>query len=361
MQCKKFKSFLLCTVYRPPDAPIDFLENLSETFVDSLLHGSNVIILGDLNCNLIGGDPDGHALSDFCSTFGLSQLVKTATRVTEKSKSLIDVALTTNENIIYACDVMQSAISDHSLVSLTLKLKTPRPRISFVTTRSYKNYDHDSFIEDLANVPFHIVNLFDDPDDQVHAFNCLFQNVLNNHAPIKQIKIHSRPNPFVSTEIKGLMNTRDMWHKRAMKTNDKLHWNAYRHFRQEVKREIRLAEKEHVRSEILKSNGNTNSISKILNRYIPRKNTPLATVENLLLLANKFNEFYANVRTMTALKSTKLAEEHNFNIHDTEGFDPCESDRNSCPNNTPLFAFQQAMSIRLLRVYLQIKLLVAIS
>ena len=44
VQCKKFKSFLLCTVYRPPDAPIDFLENLSETFVDSLLHGSNVII-----------------------------------------------------------------------------------------------------------------------------------------------------------------------------------------------------------------------------------------------------------------------------------------------------------------------------
>ena len=43
---------------------------------------------------------------------------------------------------------------------------------------------------------------------------------------------------------------------------------------------------------------------------------------------------------MTALKSTKLAEEHNFNIHDKEGFDPCQSDRNSCPNNTPLFAYQ---------------------
>ena len=92
VQCKKFKSFLLCTVYRPPDAPIDFYENLSETFVHSLLHGLNVIILGDLDCNLIGGDLDGHALSDFCSTFGQLQLVKTAKRVTEKSKSLIDVA-----------------------------------------------------------------------------------------------------------------------------------------------------------------------------------------------------------------------------------------------------------------------------
>ena len=203
VQCKKFKSFLLCTVYRPPDAPIDFLENLSETFVDSLLDGSNVIIIGDLNCNLIGGDPEGRALSDFCATFGLSQLVKSATRVNEKSKSLIDVTLTTNENIIHACDVIQSVISDHSLVGLTLKLKTPRPRISFVTTRSYKNYDNDSFIDDLANFPFHILNRFDDPDDQVHAFNCLFQYFLDNHAHIKQID----PNPFVLTEIKGLKNT----------------------------------------------------------------------------------------------------------------------------------------------------------
>ena len=69
VQCKKFKSFLLCTVYRPPDATIDF-ENLSETFVDSLLHGLNVVILGDLNCNVLGNDPDGRALSDSCSTFG---------------------------------------------------------------------------------------------------------------------------------------------------------------------------------------------------------------------------------------------------------------------------------------------------
>ena len=37
------------TVYRPPDAPIDFLENLSKTLSHSLLHGLNVMILGDLN------------------------------------------------------------------------------------------------------------------------------------------------------------------------------------------------------------------------------------------------------------------------------------------------------------------------
>ena len=99
------------------------------------------------------------------------------------------------------------------------------------------------------------------------------------------------------------MNTGDMWHKKAMKTNDKLHWNAYRFFRQEVKREISLAEKEHVHSEILKSNGHSNSIWKILNRFLPKKNAPLAAVENPLRLANKFNEFYANVGKVTAFES----------------------------------------------------------
>ena len=299
-----------------------------------------MLIPGDLNCNVLGSDPDGSALSKFNSTFGLTQLVKTATRVTEKFKSLIDVALTTNENIIYACDVIQSAISDHSLVSLTLKFKTLRPRNTFVTTRSYKYYDRNCFINDLANVPFHIVDLFDDPDDEVHGFNCLFLQVLDEHAPIRRIRINSRPNPFITPEIKGLMNTRDVWHKKARKTNDKLNWNAYRFFLQEVKCEIKLAEKEPVRSEILKSNGNSNSIWKILNLCLPKKNVPLAAVENPFLLANKFNEFYANVGKVTALRAPNLAEEHNINIRGTGGIHHCESVRSSGQNSTTLFTFQ---------------------
>ena len=49
VQCKKLKSFLLCTVYRPPNSPITFLEDIEKTFVNSLLLGMEVIIIGDLN------------------------------------------------------------------------------------------------------------------------------------------------------------------------------------------------------------------------------------------------------------------------------------------------------------------------
>ena len=88
-------------------------------------------------------------------------------------------------------------------------------------------------------------------------------DVLDQHAPIKRIKIKSRPNPHVTTELKQLIKTRDSWHRRAIKTNDKLDWNGYRFFRQEVKRELRLAEKSHVRDEITKNKGNTNATWKI--------------------------------------------------------------------------------------------------
>ena len=79
---------------------------------------------------------------------------------------------------------------------------------------------------------------FENFDDQVDTFNCLFQDVLDEHIPIKRIKIKSKPNPFVSHEVRQLMNTRDKWHKSALKTNDRLHWNAYKFFHQEVKREL---------------------------------------------------------------------------------------------------------------------------
>ena len=119
-------------------------------------------------------------------------------------------------------------------------MKVPKPCCTYITVRSYKNYTHAKFIEDLASIPFYIANIFDDLDDHVYVFNSLFLDVLNDHAPMKQVKIKSRPNPFVTPEIRQLIGTRDNWHKRASKTKDRLHWNTYRFFRQELKREIRL-------------------------------------------------------------------------------------------------------------------------
>ena len=73
-----------------------------------------------------------------------------------------------------------NVISDHSLVFLTLKMKVPKPCCTYITVRSYKNYTHAKFIEDLASIPFYIAIIFDDLDDHVYVFNSLFLDILND-------------------------------------------------------------------------------------------------------------------------------------------------------------------------------------
>ena len=73
---------------------------------------------------------------------------------------------------------------------------------------------------------------------------------------------------------------------------------------------------EHVRTELQNSNGNSNSIWKVLNRCLPRKDPPFLTTEDPFSQANKFNKFYASVRISAALKAKTLAEEHGFDSLD---------------------------------------------
>ena len=139
---------------------------------------------------------------DLCNSLSLSQLVTQTTRTTDTSVTPTDVALTTNKSFITSCDVNISAVADHCLVVVTLNVKAPKPWPPYIFTRSYKNYNPELFLSNLMCVHFHLVNIFDDFDDQVDVFNELFLDTLSEHAPSKRIKIKSRPSPFISPEIK---------------------------------------------------------------------------------------------------------------------------------------------------------------
>ena len=49
------------------------------------------------------------------------------------------------------------------------------------------------------------------------------------------------------------MRTRDYWQRLARQTNDPAIWSGYRNFKGEVKREIRLSQREFVEEQIIKT------------------------------------------------------------------------------------------------------------
>ena len=146
--CRKSKSFLLCAAYRPDsEAMSRFLDDFTASYMDSPLLGMEVMVTGYLNADILLGYPcpEGRALMDLWDSLNLSQLVTQPTRTTDTSVMLIDVALTTNKNFIKSCIVNTSAVTDHCLVAVTLSLKAPKPRSTYIFTRSYRNYNSELF------------------------------------------------------------------------------------------------------------------------------------------------------------------------------------------------------------------------
>lgn len=96
---------------------------------------------------------------------------------------------------------------------LKTKAKPPNPPpLQYINTRTYSNYNAELFSRDLANEAESFFTIFDesDVDSKLKILDDVLLSVLNLHAPMKSIKIRSRPCPFVNQEIRELMKSRDL-------------------------------------------------------------------------------------------------------------------------------------------------------
>ena len=208
-------------------------------------------------------------------------------------------------------------ISDHFLVRTTLNLKGPKPTSTFITTRSYKDFNSDSFTEDMAKAPWSIIGLFDEFEDKVDCFNRLFLQVLELHAPLKTFKVRNTTTPFITAEIKSLMNQRDNQHRLARLSSTPSDWEAYRSLRRDVKTKIRQAEISYVRKEINSNKENKTSIWKTVRRCLnPSGTSCMPYSRNCVDVANDFNSFFSSVGEIAAQKAKTLA--HDFNLPSIE-------------------------------------------
>ena len=266
VQVRNCKSFIICTVYRPPTTSLNcFDEELSGTIISALSLNKDIYILDDLNCDVLKpNDAASQILINFCTAFNLTQMVKQRTRITETSATLIDVILASNTDLVKDVKVLPCSVSDHDMVYLEFDLKKDRPTPVYVTTRSFKNYDQVAFHGDMSTAPWSVIDIFDDVDDKLKAFHLIFDDILDSYAPIKEVKIRSRPNPCVTEEIRALMKTRDYWR------NDPLAWAGYKNFKREVRRELRFAEQEYAETQIRNNSNNMGCIWKTIRSFIPK-------------------------------------------------------------------------------------------
>jgi hypothetical protein len=127
LQNKKMKTMIICLTYRPPDCPLNCIQDdFRQNHVRALSMNKPIFILGDLNCDLLKDCPEKRAITELCNDLDLKRIVKEPTRITDTSQSLIEVILVSTEAVVLESGVLDSAISDHFLIYVSTKLKVPK-------------------------------------------------------------------------------------------------------------------------------------------------------------------------------------------------------------------------------------------
>ena len=96
-----------------------------------------------------------------------------------------------------------------------------------------------------------------------------------------------------------------------------LAWSSNKSYCWQVKRKIRLAEKEFMEQQIKENRNNTNTMWKVIRSCIPKKSSQSFFSGDVNTVANEFNNLFVNIGKNTIQKISTLAEKSQCEAHDS--------------------------------------------
>ena len=210
------EKWLFVGFYKPPrinDASlISSLENVITVFQHEF---KSIYLMGDSNIDQLKNPVH---FKDFLDTSGIANLINDSTCHKSDVGTSIDVLLTDTPYRIASVLNFDTGLSDfHHLIAACTRMHVPRSCMPVFQYRSMKYFDEDLFLDDLSKVPFHVAEIFDDPNDAYWLFDKLYADVLNRHAPIKSTRKHPKHAPFMHTELRKARNVKAMLRRKYNK------------------------------------------------------------------------------------------------------------------------------------------------
>ena len=195
---KNSKSFLVCSVYRPPSAKAEWIENFSKQTDKWLTAFDENYIMGDINIDAKNGLITTSTWKHVTELNDLQQLVTTCTRITAHSETLIDHVYASCPQHIAEVFVPCFAISDQNPVCFTRhasKNQIKRSSHKSITYRCYKRFNNESFLIELGDSLGQLDTISSDVNEHFSAWNKVFLSILDKHAPIKTKRVKWIHNP----------------------------------------------------------------------------------------------------------------------------------------------------------------------
>ena len=133
----------------------------------------------------------------------MTQIIGEPTRVTASIETLIDHIYTIHLKHVRTSTVGSLFASNHFPVAMSRKHNSALDSTSCeITYRSFKSFDVNSFLADLAVTPWSIIDICNDVNDMLDAWMLLFTEMCNRYAPTKQrLMRHQKQPDWLSEDI----------------------------------------------------------------------------------------------------------------------------------------------------------------
>ena len=172
---------------------------------------------------------ESNPLSDMCTIYGLTNIVKKPTCFKANKGTLLDVILVNKKSLFFDTSVIINAINDfHALTSTRMRGHVPRMQNKFIEYRSQKHYNKALFLESVADSNLRFCLTLEDPEHGWRLFTDNFKTTIDHHAPIQKRKIRSNQPPYINTSLHKAICKRKCLYKKYIANRNGDTWEKYR-------------------------------------------------------------------------------------------------------------------------------------
>lgn len=291
------ETVLFTSMYRRPKAKL--FSDFSDSFSKFSCNFKNIIIIGDLNCNMLTNNFEAQSLRDFIFTRALFLVPSEATYHTSYCDSWLDVAILDSEEKLSSFKKTSAPfIAGHDAIEICLNLNQVNRVTSPITLKrrciaklneSIFNQDLTTELEKLSHSdvvsPCKLV-------ERIINVTQTIATVFDVHAPLRTFTTRKLQTPWITAELKCLIRERNALYKHAKRSGNILAFMIYRHFRDKVTTDIRKAKETYLLDRLSAVSDSNHLWKELANLGIvkPRSSSPLH-----FFSAEQLNVYYASI------------------------------------------------------------------
>jgi|GEM_PF-2076559 len=228
------KPITILALYRPSYTNNSFFTQLEE---EIMLIGSEFFIIGDLNIDQLKKDNNFVTLNSIIVQNNLSQLIQKATRVTEKSSSLIDLIITNTPQNVACSGIIPSAIADHDIVYAVRKCTRINDTTKIIKIRQFSKVNKSELCERVKTAPWWILSYCTTVESAFATLNFVLTFILQTMIPEKSVRVKNTKPSWMTDDYINMCNLRDKYSKSFKSSKNPEKWKEYRHIRNKLNRQ----------------------------------------------------------------------------------------------------------------------------